>query len=160
MPFKLEFKLEPPGDKPLRRAFVVYRRIEDLTPAWQRMLPAIRNYIDRRIATGGTHHSMPPFAPLSPRYARYKARRYPGAPILVRSGRLRSALTQPDHPDAIADIQPDRLTFGTRVPYALYHQLGTQRMPARPPIKLSKTLQTELLTILRNYLIEQGESNP
>jgi phage gpG-like protein len=78
----------------------------------------------------------------------------------VRSGRLKSALTQQDHPDAIADIQPDRLTFGTRIPYALYHQLGTQRMPARPPIKLSKTLQTELLATLRNYLIQEGESNP
>jgi hypothetical protein len=33
-------------------------------------------------------------------------------------------------------------------------------MPARPPIKLSKTLQAELLTILRNYLIQEGESNP
>jgi phage gpG-like protein len=160
MPFKLEFKLEPPGDKPLRRAFVLYKRIEDLTPAWQRMIPALQDYIARRIASGGTLHNLPPFAPLSPRYARYKARRYPGAPILVRSGRLRNALTQPDHPDAIADMQPDRLTFGTRIPYALYHQLGTRKMPARPPIKLSKPIQTQLLTILRNYLIQEGESNP
>jgi len=158
MPFKLEFKLEAPGDRPLRRAFVVYERANDLTPAWQRMLPALRDYIDRRIATGGTHHNMPPFAPLSPRYARWKSRRYPGAPILVRSGRLRDSLTNPNHPDAIATVTPQSLTYGTSVPYAAYHQLGTQRMPARPPIKLSRTLQTHLLTILRNYLIEQGES--
>jgi phage gpG-like protein len=159
MPFKLEFKLEPPGDKPLRRAFVVYKRIDDLTPAWQRMIPALQDYIARRIASGGTLHNLPPFAPLSPRYARYKAKRYPGAPILVRTGRLfRSLTTNTD--DTIADIQPDHLTFGTRVPYALYHQLGTRKMPARPPIKLSKPIQTQLLTILRNYLIQEGESNP
>jgi phage gpG-like protein len=159
MPFKLEFKLEPPGEQPLRRAFVLYKRIDDLTPAWQRMIPALQDYIARRIASGGTLHNLPPFAPLSPRYARYKAKRYPGAPILVRTGRLfRSLTTNTD--DTIADIQPDHLTFGTRVPYALYHQLGTRKMPARPPIKLSKPIQTQLLTILRNYLIQEGESNP
>jgi phage gpG-like protein len=159
MPFKLEFKLEPPGEQPLRRAFVLYKRIEDLTPAWQRMIPALQDYIARRIASGGTLHNLPPFAPLSPRYARYKAKRYPGAPILVRTGRLFRSLTA-NTDDTIADIQPDHLTFGTRVPYALYHQLGTRKMPARPPIKLSKPIQTQLLTILRNYLIQEGESNP
>ena len=159
MPFKLEFKLEPPGEQPLRRAFVLYKRIDDLTPAWQRMIPALQDYIARRIASGGTLHNLPPFAPLSPRYARYKAKHYPGAPILVRTGRLfRSLTTNTD--DTIADIQPDHFTFGTRVPYALYHQLGTRKMPARPPIKLSKPIQTQLLTILRNYLIQEGESNP
>jgi phage gpG-like protein len=159
MPFKLEFKLEPPGEQPLRRAFVLYKRIDDLTPAFERMIPALQDYIARRIHTGGTLHNLPPFAPLSPRYARYKAKRYPNAPILVRTGRLfRSLTTNTD--DTIADIQPDHLTFGTRVPYALYHQLGTRKMPARPPIKLSKPIQTQLLTILRNYLIQEGESNP
>jgi phage gpG-like protein len=159
MPFKLEFKLEPPGEQPLRRAFVLYKRIDDLTPAWQRMIPALQDYIARRITSGGTLHNLPPFAPLSPRYARYKAKRYPGAPILVRTGRLFRSLTA-NTDDTIADIQPDHLTFGTRVPYALYHQLGTRKMPARPPIKLSKPIQTQLLTILRNYLIQEGESNP
>jgi phage gpG-like protein len=159
MPFKLEFKLEPPGEQPLRRAFVLYKRIDDLTPAFERMIPALQDYIARRIHTGGTLHNLPPFAPLSPRYARYKAKHYPNAPILVRTGRLfRSLTTNTD--DTIADIQPDHLTFGTRVPYALYHQLGTRKMPARPPIKLSKPIQTQLLTILRNYLIQEGESNP
>jgi hypothetical protein len=52
MPFKLEFKLEPPGEKPLRRAFVLYKRIEDLTPAFERIIPAPQDYIARRIHTG------------------------------------------------------------------------------------------------------------
>lgn len=156
MPFKLTFELTPPGDQPLRRAFVLYQRIDDLSPAFQRMIPALQDYVRKRIETGGTWHGMPAFAPLSPQYARYKARRYPGAPILVRSGRLRDALASIT-PDTIADIQPDRLTFGASIPYAIYHQLGTYKMPARPPLKLSRTIQTHLLTILRHYLVEVGE---
>jgi len=159
MPLKLIFEIHYPDEKPLKRALVVYERAQDLTPAWQRILPLLQNYTEQYLARGGAFEGNPAFAPLSPRYARYKARRYPNTPILTRSGRMRASLAGLTG-DSVADASPDRLVYGTKVPYALYHQTGTRKMPKRPPLKLSKPLTTRILTALRNYLIEQGENPP
>ncbi|MDM7461678.1 MAG: phage virion morphogenesis protein [bacterium] len=156
MPFKLHLHIEYPDEKPLKRVMLVYQRVENLQPAFERILPLLQHYTENYLAREGRYEGNPPFAPLSPRYARYKAKRYPGAPILTRSGRLRASLASITS-DSIADASPDALVYGTRTPYALYHQYGTRKMPKRPPLKLSKTLSTRIITILRNYLLEQGE---
>jgi phage gpG-like protein len=53
-----------------------------------------------------------------------------GKPILFRTGRLKqSFLEGPEH---IEESDGQTLTFGSRVPYAIFHQLGTRKMPARP----------------------------
>jgi phage gpG-like protein len=51
-------------------------------------------------------------------------------PILFRTGRLKqSFLEGPEH---IEESDGTTLAFGSRVPYAIFHQLGTRKMPARP----------------------------
>lgn len=72
------------------------------------------------------------WAPLSPRYAAWKAAAYPGAPILTREGHLRRSLTQ--RPLGVEDIAARRMVIGTDISYAGYHQKGTSKMPARPMI--------------------------
>ncbi|BCW95085.1 MAG: hypothetical protein KatS3mg018_0567 [Fimbriimonadales bacterium] len=156
MPVRLDFEITYPGERPLRRALVVYERVQDLSPAFERILPLLQDYTERYLAAGGAFEGNPAFAPLSARYARYKARRYPGAPILTRSGRMRASLAGLTG-DSIADVSPDRLVYGTRAPYALYHQMGTRKMPKRPPLRLSKPLTTRILAALRRYLVEVGE---
>jgi phage gpG-like protein len=53
-----------------------------------------------------------------------------GKPILFRTGRLKqSFLEGPEH---IEETHDTALLFGSRVPYAIFHQLGTRNMPARP----------------------------
>jgi phage gpG-like protein len=157
MPVKLHIEIQPPGEAPIKRALVLYQRIQDLSPAFQQMLPTIQQYTEAYFTKEGAHEGNPHFPPLSPQYAKWKQKHYPNAPILTRTGRLRQSLSS-QTPDSIAHISPLSLTFGTRTPYAIYHQLGTYKMPRRPPIRLSKPLTTKLLTILRNYLITQGET--
>jgi phage gpG-like protein len=58
-------------------------------------------------------------------------------PLLVRTGRLRDSFLSAQSPDAVRELDitnPDRpaLTFGSRVPYARFHQWGTRRLLARP----------------------------
>ncbi len=73
------------------------------------------------------------WSPLSPTYAEWKAKRYPGAPILEATGRLRAALTESMSPFAEREYSDTDFAFGTRnVPYASFHQVGTDRMVARP----------------------------
>jgi len=45
MPLELIFEIQYPDAKPLKRALVVYERTQDLTPAWERILPLLQNYV-------------------------------------------------------------------------------------------------------------------
>jgi phage gpG-like protein len=52
-------------------------------------------------------------------------------PILFQTGRLQRSFQQ-EGPDHIEESDGTTLAFGSRVPYAIFHQLGTRKMPARP----------------------------
>jgi phage gpG-like protein len=54
-----------------------------------------------------------------------------GKPLLFRTGRLQRSFQQ-EGPDHIEESDGTTLTFGSRVPYAIFHQIGTRNMPARP----------------------------
>lgn len=73
------------------------------------------------------------YPPLSPKYAARKAVTHPGAPILVRSGRLRDSLTNRGTSDTISQIGKLSLVTGTTVPYGIYHQSDEprDRLPLR-----------------------------
>lgn len=74
------------------------------------------------------------YAPLSAAYAEWKARKFPGRPILVRTGRLRDSVTDATRPskDTILVIKKDGMAHGSKVPYSGFVQDGTRKMPARP----------------------------
>lgn len=54
-------------------------------------------------------------------------------PLLVRTGRLSNSLLGPNNPGSISKITALSLTFGTSVPYGIYHQSDEPRnkMPLR-----------------------------
>lgn len=62
-------------------------------------------------------------------------RRKPGASaeILVDTETLRRSLTERDAPHGIVEmVDVDTIGVGTDLNYALFHQVGTKKMPARP----------------------------
>ena len=64
-----------------------------------------------------------PWARLSPNYAAYKQKRYPGQPILRATGEMQDN----------AKIFPWQTGFKVKARfYGIYHQFGTSKMPARP----------------------------
>lgn len=67
------------------------------------------------------------YPPLSPAYAEQKAKKFPGAAILVRTGRLRDSVTKKGHPDNILQIGKQTLVMGTRTPYGIFHQSDAPR---------------------------------
>ena len=79
--------------------------------------------------------------PLSPKYAKWKSRVRPGRQILVFDGTMYASLRGVRNgtgPGTIRQIYPKRAEFGTMVPYAIYHQTGTRKMPARKPVQLTE----------------------
>lgn len=91
------------------------------------------------------------WAPLTSPYKEIKDRKYGPLPILQRSGRLYKSLTSSGG-DAVVEKRPQELVIGTRTPYAGYHQTGTSRMKARPPISVTPDQEKQLLKPIEKHL--------
>jgi hypothetical protein len=89
------------------------RRAADLRPVFDAFRPIWQADIVRVFRSGGLPA---PWPPLSPRYAAWKARRYPGMPIMRRTDRLYRSLTGSSS-DTVWHTTPRTIRFGTRVPY-------------------------------------------
>jgi phage gpG-like protein len=62
--------------------------------------------------------------PLSPRYAKWKARRYPGARLLEQTGRLRKSLSVPGASWQRFEVGPTEMVLSTTLGIAKVHQSG------------------------------------
>lgn len=123
--------------------------ITDAGPLWQSLANRFATLEAQQFATEGI--AAGGWEPLSPRYAAWKARKYPGAPILTRTGKLRRSLTV--RPFGIERITPDSMTIGTDIPYATYHQHGTARMPARPIVAMTEATRRDWVKRVQRYVI-------
>jgi phage gpG-like protein len=81
----------------------------------------------------------------------------PDAPLLVRTGALRDSLTQPVAAGHVAELDRQTLTMGSRLPYALFHQTGTRRMPARPIIVLRDDRSQKWTEFIRAAIEEKTQ---
>lgn len=92
--------------------------------------------------------------PLSSKYAAWKAKRYPGQPILVATGELRQSLVNEGGFGAIEVVSAFELRFGTEVKHAKYHQFGTGKMPARRILAMDEAARQGMAERLRSYMIK------
>ncbi|MCX7844361.1 MAG: phage virion morphogenesis protein [Candidatus Bipolaricaulota bacterium] len=144
------FEISIAGELQVRRLIEgVIHRGQDLRPVWACIARDFHEVETRQFATEGGLGR--PWPPLSPAYAAWKAKHYPGAPILVRTGRLRASLVGSTR-DTVEVMEPHMLRIGTRVPYALYHQTGTSRMPPRPPIVIPEAAKDRWVRLIHAYL--------
>lgn len=101
------------------------------------------------------------WAPLSPGYARWKAAHYPSRGLMVRTGRLarslryigRPGLSFSPGPDMILEASDKALVFGTRVPYARFHQRPTGTMARRKLLFLAVGASLVYGKLLHQYAI-------
>ena len=98
------------------------------------------------------------WAPLSPTYAAWKAKHYPGRGILQREGRLYNSLSAQSG-DTIFRVTPTSAEFGTKVPYAVYHQAedrGAAPFPRRAVIPpFTRAELTRIKDAILAYLLEK-----
>ena len=112
------------NDAAFRKALVnATKRVSDLRLAWNLISIDWRRSNRAQFSLKGTGL----YPPLSPDYARQKAKKFPGAPILVASGRLRDSVTVQSHPDHINVITKSGFIFGTKTPYGIFHQSDAPR---------------------------------
>ena len=158
MPVILSFNLN--GDQLLLRELRGWQiRALDARPAFELMADAFGEAEARQFDSEGAYGSGG-WAPLSPAYAAWKERHYPGKPILERTGALRHALTQ--RPFGVEHIEPHFGEFGlsanvsTGPFYGQFHQDGTDNMPARPVVAFPESLKREFVKIMQAWLVGGG----
>jgi phage gpG-like protein len=128
-------------------------------PLKGRIQRAIRAMIRDQFTTQGGFSGG--WAHLSPSTLRAKALRGTlGKGILRDSDRLYNSVakTRGITADTILEIQKYSLRYGTNVPYAIYHQLGTIRMPRRPivPDTTPQSVVDEIDEALADWIITGG----
>lgn len=74
--------------------------------------------------------------------------------ILFESGDLQTSLTSGGS-DAIREVFDRGLIFGTSTEYAIFHQEGTSRMPARPPVGIQTQTLDEMVNAVADAAVEQ-----
>lgn len=148
MPTRIRFAFY--GDEQVNRTIMrIVDAAEDARPAWEVIAKWFQLAQRKQFRSEGTYGSGG-WAPLSPRYAAWKARRYPGAPILVRTGDLRASLTE--RPFGVEVIEPRTAIFGSDIGYGLFHQRG-EGVPRRRPVELPESLRQRWVKVLQRFLV-------
>lgn len=128
--------------------------ISDFRPAFEEMRTDFMQVETEQFATEGGRSGQP-WPPLSPTYAAWKAKHYPGAPILQLTRTMLAQLSAGTGMQI--DMQPMSLRMTPLVPWAKWHQTGTARMPARPPVVLTETDKTRWMKILHRYVYNKAK---
>lgn len=149
MPTRIAFEFY--GDTQVERTIDrTLDRTDDATPAWDAIADSLARAERRQFDSEGGYASGG-WAPLSPRYAAWKERHYPGRPILVRTGRLRASLTE--RPLGVEVIRPHSAILGSHVPYGLHHQRGGGRLPRRRPVELPESVRRQWVQIVQRWIV-------
>lgn len=124
--------------------------VDDLRPVWEVLAERFVALELRQFATEGKYGSGG-WAPLSPRYAEWKARHYPGKTILRRTDDLWKSLTH--RPLGIEVIEPHFAVFGSAVEYGRYHQEGGPNLPRRRPVEFPESERREWVKVLQRFIV-------
>lgn len=137
------------GDEEFNRALsVLYDSLRDFRRVWPQVADRFYWIERRQFDSEGARSNR--WDELAPSTLAGKAIKYPGQPILRASGALFQSLTNAFDPHSVFRMTEDSLTLGTTLEYAAYHQEGTERMPARPPIDLLDDDYKEFQTIAQD----------
>lgn len=112
----------------------------------------LREAVEQQFDSQG-HHGSGGWAALASSTVQEKARRGLAPEILQATGRLKDSLTRRFDPEHIERLSPDSLTFGSLVPYGIFHQTGTSRMPQRQPVALTEGDKVKLVKEMQAVLL-------
>lgn len=148
---QVEFVVGGVKDPGLRRLTAAFERagdeVKDLGKhVLPKVVPVLEAAAKEQFESEGSGPAAGKWAPLSEQYAAWKAKTFGPMPILQRTRELMRGMTDGSASSARRDINDTTLIYGTRgVGYASFHQLGTAKMPARPPIDPGSDIERALV---------------
>ena len=123
--------------------------LEDNSEALAAVADDLRQMVAGQFATEGAAAGTP-WAPLAPSTLRKSRGLRSG--MLDLTGALKGSLTELGAPGHTETTDGQQLLFGSELPYANFHQVGTRRMPARPLIVISGETTERWLEIVHSEL--------
>lgn len=126
-------------------------KTEDLTPVFKELDREYALEIQKQFNTEGSYSGHPwPGLSKSTRKARARMNYGESGPILVRTGDLKNSLTRRDDVNAIRVVTPRMWQYGTKIPYAIFHQSTSprRRLPRRPMLFVSAAFR---LFVVRRF---------
>lgn len=134
-------------------------RARDVSPAMQAWGDGdVRLAFEEQFTSEGVRLTGQPWQPLNPAYEAWKARHFPGQPILRRTGEMEALLI--GTPMNIERVTRNSGEFGARSNVLGWHQRGTfnqdgsRRMPARPVVRLTKDLTVSLTKRIVRHIVD------
>ena len=150
-PFVLSFEID--GEEQLRRSFSRFsEHMKNMQEPFGKIAKSFEKIEAGQFDSIGSRGGRE-WARLSDPYADWKARHYPGAPIMVRTGTLKESLAGYT-PYTIRKIEGQKFALGTKVHYAIYHQHGGGRLPQRKLINLTEEDKIEWPKIIHRWVIK------
>lgn len=151
----VKFSIDIAGQRQFsRRLDGLLANLDDLTPVWDQLEADWTETMKAKFAGEGEvagEAETEKWAPLSTRYAKWKARKFPGTKILHRTGALEAAATNPT-----VEKTAHSLTLTVAgVPYAIYHQSHEPResnLPRRDFASLTAAQKTRIYGYFRGHL--------
>lgn len=146
---RLTFAVE--GEAQVDRTLARFaENVGDATPVWEKLADRFAVIETRQFDSEGAYGSGG-WPALSPKYAAWKARHFPGAPILVRTGAGRDSLTH--RPFGIEVIRPESMTIGSGLDYLRYHQGGAGNNPQRRPVELPENERRSWVNMIQRFIV-------
>jgi len=114
----------------------------------------VTSYVNKEASRQIKHGQRGDYARLSPRYAKWKHRNYPGRPLLVITGRTVRSITDHTSGDFHDKVKHGGRTMevGSNYPIAAYHQKGTRHMPARPLFRMTRRVAERMAEVISDAL--------
>ncbi len=147
-----QFTLDVAGEEQLVRGFSrLADEFKDLSEPFRAIVQDFKAIEAKQFKSEGSYGGSG-WQALSPRYAAWKEQNYPGRPIMVLSGLLMDSLTG-ENSYFVQEIRPLQLTMGTQVPWAIYHQQGTSRMPQRKLVNLTEADRARMMKTIHTWMV-------
>ena len=143
------------GEDQINRTLARFEHADDATEVWNALAADFLKVEKRQFGSVGGAGSGG-WAPLKPAYAKWKAARYPGKPILQREGDLIRSLTVGPQ---VRVITPGYMILGSNVEYGAYHQSGGPHLPRRRPIEFTESTRREWARTMQRFLVT-GTAGP
>lgn len=151
MPFRLTWTIY--GDTLIREEFSRFTKgVQDFRPVFEQLQDDLELRIVQSTSLSRGARLGSTWPALSPRYAAWKAVHYPGRPMMVLTRRLERSLLGRTG-DSIRVIGKRVFRFGTRVPYGIFHHMGTTRMPRRQFLGLTHDDKIAWGKIVHRYCV-------
>jgi phage gpG-like protein len=147
-----DMRIELLGDPIVRRLGRVKHHLENWAPVWPEVIEHLERGAKCQFDSHGVYGSGG-WAPLAESTLRRKRAKGFPPDILRATGRLEDSLTVEDHPEHVQVATTDSLWWGTTVPYAGYHQHGTDNMPMRKVIEPPEGSRRYMVRILQRYAL-------